>query len=1130
MDFLKKEMLFCWICLAIVVAGCGQKTQFKEMRENQTGLVFINKIEETEHNNIMTYEYTYNGAGVAVGDINNDGLTDLYFSGNSVSNKLFLNKGDWKFTDITELSNTAGRDDWKTGVTMVDINGDGWLDIYLCYSGNTPGEGFNKPIVIDQVQRSNQLFINNGCEPGGTPTFTEKSKEYQLDAIGTFSTQSYFLDYDLDGDLDMFLLNHANMFYSVFINAKKLRNLRHPYFGNKLYRNDNNKFIEVSDESGIHGSGLNFGLSAAISDINADNWPDIYVTNDYDEQDFCYINNQDGSFREVSHTIFGHLSKYGMGSDIADINNDGLQDIFVGDMLPEDNYRQKLLKGPDEYDKYSLAVDSGYHHQYMRNTLQLNRGFSEDSLPRFSEIGQIAGISNTDWSWATLFSDFDNDGLKDIFITNGYYRDFTNMDFVKYTVSDAVNEANDNNHPVDMLGLIQKMPSTKINNYIFKNTDGTNFINHSTDWGLEKKTISNGAAYADLDNDGDNDLIVCNLGENVSIYQNQQEKIQQNNYIKLQLKGSSKNTFGLGTKIWITIGDNVLFHETYYTRGYQSSVEPLLTIGLGKATNIKGIKIRWPDGKISLLQDVKPNQKLDILQEKAGLGENLQMASAKKPKLFRDVTEESGMDFEHIENPYVDFKAERLLLYQLSKMGGKLAVADVNQDGNDDVFLNGAAGQAGQLYLGNDDGSFSKGNQEIWIKDNIHEDINSTFFDADADGDLDLYLVSGGNEFSFGNKYYQDRLYLNDGKGNFSKSTNALPSSTTSGSCAAAADFDKDGDLDLFIGGRLVPESYPLTPESHFLKNELQEGNAPQFKDVGKEIFEGIQSLGMVTDAIWSDINGDSWPDLIVIGEWMPVKIFHNEGGKKFKDVTAEYNLEKSNGWWSKITECDIDEDGDMDFLLGNSGTNIQLQASTEKPITCYVQDINEDGKVDPILCYFVQDKSYPLPSRDELLEQVIPLRKKFIKYADYADATIETIVKEDLLKKSHILKAYTLESAFLENEGNGKFSIKPLPEMAQISMVNGFIQEDFDGDGDGKQEILAAGNFYPYRVQLGRSDAAQGILMKFQEGKAFQYLSQTLLPMRGDVRDLAVLKFNKANKKLIVTRNSDKASIYEWN
>ena len=1112
-----------WLVLSagILFQQCRQETQFKLMSAEDTGLSFRNEITETAHNNIMTYEYTYNGGGVAAADINNDGLTDLYFSGNAVPNKLFINKGGWKFEDITRQSNTAGRPDWKTGVTFADVNGDGWQDIYLCYSGNAAGEGFNKPVIRDHPKRANQLFINQGCKPGGVPTFVEQAKQYGLDAPGTFSTQSYFLDMDLDGDLDMFLLNHANMFYSVFFNVKRLRNLRHPYFGNKLYRNDHGKFVEVSEQAGIHGSGLNFGLSAGISDLNFDGWPDIYVTNDYDEQDFCYINKGDGTFKEVSHTLFGHLSKYGMGSDIADINNDGLPDIFVVDMLPEDNHRQKLLKGPDEYDKYSLAVDSGYHHQHMRNTLQVNRGFASDSLPRFSELGQLAGISNTDWSWAPLFADFDNDGLKDLFITNGYLRDFTNLDFLKYTVGDAVKEANTNTHPLDMLKVIQQMPSTKLTKYVFSNTDGLHFSDRTEAWGLTQKAISNAAVYADLDNDGDLDLVASNLNDEISVLQNHQEKIQQNNYIKIRLAGKEGNTAAIGAKVQVKLADRTISHEAHFSRGYQSSVEPVFTIGIGKATAIEEISVRWPNQSLSVLKNIKPNHTIVMVQEKA-MAAPAHKTPLQQP-LLKDVTATAGLDFRHRENRYIDFKAQRLAPYQLSRLGGKLAVADVNGDGNDDVFFGGATGQAGALYFGTDDGKLQIASSQPWQEDALYEDTGATFFDADGDGDADLYVVSGGNEFPPGDPYYQDRLYLNNGAGTYGRARGALPAEETSGSCAAAADYDKDGDLDLFVGGRLAAQNYPLYPRSFLLRNDTRDGNV-KFTDVAAEAGQELQLAGMVADAIWSDINNDSWPDLILVGEWMPVRVFQNDKGK-LKEVTNDLVLSKTQGWWSSISQADVDGDGDMDFLLGNAGLNLQLHASEDEPLTCYMQDINADGAVDPLLCYYIQGNSYPMASRDELLDQVTPLRKKFIKYADYADATIDNILTKEQLASSPVLNVVTLRSSWLENTG-GKFALKALPDLAQVSAANAFVQHDVDHDG--KPEIIVAGNFYPYRVQLGKSDASMGILLKFSEGNATTYLQHAPLWLGGDIRDMAVLKFKSATDKIIVSRNNDAAAIFE--
>ncbi|HEX8038222.1 MAG TPA: VCBS repeat-containing protein, partial [Chryseosolibacter sp.] len=828
-------VIFLGVLMAVVSACEKKATQFTRVSSDESGLDFRNDLTETQHNNIMTYEYSYNGGGIAVGDVNHDGLADVYFSGNSVSNKLYLNKGNWKFSDITGKSGTGGRTDWKTGVTMADVNGDGWLDIYVCYSGNSADEGYDKPVIRDHPGRSNQLFINNRCEPGGVPTFTERAKAYGLNAPGTFSTQAYFFDYDLDGDLDMFLLNHANMFYSAFLNTRRLRNLRHPYFGNKLYRHDTEGgksiFTDVSNDTGIHGSGLNFGLSASISDLNLDGYPDIYVTNDYEEQDFCYINNHDGTFREVSKKLFGHLSKYGMGSDIADINNDGFQDVIVLDMLPPDNRRQKLLKGPDEYDRYSLAVDSGYHHQYMRNTLQLNRGLAADSLPRFSEVAQLAGVSNTDWSWAPLAADFDNDGLRDLFITNGFLRDFNNLDFIKYNAS-AYQEARSSRRSIDYLKLVQQLPSTKLSNYVFRNEDGLRFHDVSKEWGIDEPSVSNGSVYADLDNDGDYDLITNNLNEEAFVYRNNEETIQSNHYIKIRLQGDGLNRDGVGAKIWVTTSGGTIFQEAFFSRGFQSSMEPVLTVGIGKSDRADEIKVQWPDGKMTIVHDALANRLVTVTQ--AGATQEESTRAVPNPVIVEDLTASSGLDFRHHENAFIDFKVQRLLHYQVSRLGGKFSTGDVNRDGNDDAFFGGAVGQAGALYLGDNDGTFHRTFDQPWESDSIFEDSESLFFDADSDGDEDLYVVSGGSEFVASAPFYQDRLYINNGKGRFTKAVDALPAESTSGSCVTAADYDRDGDLDLFVGGRLVPGDYGYIPRSFILRNDSGK-HGVKFTDVTPE-------------------------------------------------------------------------------------------------------------------------------------------------------------------------------------------------------------------------------------------------------------------------------------------------------
>lgn len=1121
--FIRIELIF--FSLVVTLAGlgfssCRNKTLFVELAPTETGLVFSNTITETPENNIMTYQYLYNGAGIAAGDVNNDGLPDLYICGNSTPNKLYLNKGNWKFQDVTGASDAKDRSgDWKTGVNMADINGDGWLDIYVCYSGNTTGEGFNKPVIKNNIRRANQLFINRGCKPGGTPTFIESAASFGLDAVGTFSTQSYFFDFDRDGDLDMFLLNHANTFYSPFYNTSKLRNTRHPYFGNQLYRNDDMKFVDVSDSSGIYGSGLNFGLGAAISDLNNDGWPDIYVTNDYDEQDFCYLNNGNGTFSEITHKAMGHLSKFGMGVDIADVNNDMRTDIFVADMLPEDNYRQKILKGADQYDKYSLLVDSGFHHQTMRNTFQLNAGIGPDGVPVFSEVGQLAGISNTDWSWGPLFADFDNDGWKDLFITNGYLHDYTNLDFLKFTVEETAGKAPDS---YDVMQVIRQMPSTKLTPYAFRNKDGWQFENSTRSWGFSEKSVSNAVVYADFDNDGDLDLIMNRLNDGLGVYKNQSEQFDNARYIKIKLNGSRANTFGIGAKVWVTTDSTTILQEAFFARGYESSVEPVMTIGIGSNNLVKEIRVQWADEGLSIIKNIAANQTIAI-DQKNSIKETEQTQPV--TSLLTDSTAASGIDFVHRENNFVDFKVQRLLPYQLSRLGGKMATGDVNNDGNDDVFFCGASGQAAKLYLSNDDGRFIAATSQPWTADAVCEDMSAAFFDADKDGDQDLYVVSGGNEFEAGDSNYHDRIYINAGNGKFEKAVHALPDEEkSSGSCVVPCDYDNDGDIDLFVGGRLSVRNYPMTPQSFLLRNDSKNGRI-EFTDVTESFSKELQLAGMITDASWIDINNDGWKDLVIVGEWMPVKIFKNNKGRGFTDISSALGIQQSSGWWTRILTGDFDLDGDTDFIVGNAGANLQFKASVNEPMEYFVQDINNDGVTDPIICYYINGRSYPLPALDELVEQAPALRKKFFKYADYANAGINDILGENGSKYFPYLKVTTLQSSFFQNDGKGKFDMMPLPDNFQSSMLQAFVYDDFDRDK--RPEILCAGNFFPYKVEQGRSDSFFGGLLECSAKGINEKKLKEPLWLMGDIRDMASVKSKSGKRIIVVSRNNDKPGVF---
>jgi hypothetical protein len=1101
--------------LILLSCSADDTKLFSKLSAFKTDITFENKLEETMDLNVFTYDYVYNGSGVAIGDVNNDGLSDIYFCGNMVPNKLYLNQGGFDFNDVTDEALVKGKDGWKTGVTMADVNGDGKLDIYVCYSG------------LKENDRSNQLFINNGSDKGGIPSFTEKAKEFGLDAPGTYSTQSYFFDYDLDGDLDMFLLNHGVDYHSSSSNALQGKGQRHPEFGSRLYRNDKNIFTDVSAVTGLEGGWLDYGLSVSIADFNNDNFPDFYVSNDFDERDFFYINHGDGTFKESLKDCFGHISKFTMGTDAADFNNDNYPDLVTLDMLPEDNYRQKLLKGPDGFDKYNYFVKQGFYFQQMRNMLHLNRGLKDGNLPVFSEIGQLSGISNTDWSWSSLFADFDNDGNKDLFISNGYLRDFTNLDFQKYDFENARREIvysgkslNTEGGKKFMFEFINKMNSIKVSNYIYKNSGDLRFEDKTKDWGLSEQTLTNGAAYADLDNDGDLDLVVNNLNEKAGIFRNNSEKFNNNHFLTVKLTGDKQNKFGIGSKVYIKTPTSQQFLEANYGRGYLSSVDYALHFGLGKETLINEVKVVWPDGKFSTLQNVKADATLEINYTSAVSKANEQV----KPKpLLSDVTEGVAISFVHQENNFIDYKQERLLLYKLSTQGPKMSVGDVNRDGLEDIFIGGAKDQAGVLFLQMKNEKFQRATSQPWELDKTCEDVASQFFDCDNDGDLDLYIVSGGNEFAYDSKEYQDRLYINDGRGNFFKAIEAIPNRTGSGSCIAAADFDQDGDLDLFVGAWTLPGSYPKCSPSRILKNESKK-NKPLFIDVTEQLNPALKETGVLHDAKWSDYDNDGLVDLIIAGDWMPIRVFKNEK-TKFTDVTEKLSLNKTNGFWSTLSPVDIDGDGDVDYIAGNLGLNSELKASVDQPLKMYVADFDRDNKMDPIICSYIQGVSCPLATRDELQSQILPMRKKFIRYSQYADATIEKILDSTQLKNADLKEIYTLQSSVLENVGNGKFKIRPLPQEVQFAPVESIVVKDFDGDKI--NDLLVTGNFYSYRAEYGPFDASIGLIL-IGDGKGnFTPMdrSKSGVLIQGDVRDVAMIK-TPTRDLFVVSKNNGPVQI----
>ena len=947
-------------------------------------------------------------------------------------------------------------------------------------------------------------------------TFTEKAAEYGIDDSG-YSTQGSFFDYDRDGDLDLYVLNHSTQEYAGFAQiTKNVKNRRNTNYEDRLYKNENGTFVNVTEEAGLVSNVMGFGLGIAVSDINNDAWPDLYICNDFNEQDYLYINNGDGTFTENLEKYIGHCSLFSMGSDIADVNNDGFTDIMTLDMLPEGNYRQKMVSGPDNFDKFQLLVDSGFYNQTMRNMLHLNNQGNS-----FSEIGQFSGISNTDWSWASLFADLDNDGFKDLFISNGYKRDYTNMDFMNFAVQEKL-EANKRGGEMVIENLLKNIPSTIEENYTYRNNGDLTFTKVNLEWGLAQKSLSNGAAYADLDNDGDLDLVVNNIDKEPFIYRNNSASLNKNNYLKINLKGSGKNTYGIGCKVVLTLADKVLTQEMMPTRGFQSSVAHNLTFGLGTSAEVKKLRVVWPDSKVQVLHNVQPNQTVTLLQTEAG--ETDEVVGSVSSTYFNDVSSDSVLNHTHRENNYIDFKREQLLPHKLSTQGPKLANADVNNDGLEDLFIGGAMGSPGQLLVQTRSGAFSPMDSPAFVQDQESEDIGALFLDVDNDEDMDLYVVSGGNEFEKDSPELQDRLYLNNGRGKFSKSANALPPMLSSGSCVASNDWDGDGDLDLFVGGRLVPGEYPTTARSYILEND----GKGRFRDITASINKSLEKPGMVTDAVWSDFNGDGNMDLIVVGEFMPIRVFANSNGK-LEEITETCGTTGTEGWWNSIEPGDFDGDGDMDYVLGNFGLNSQLKASASEPVELYAKDFDGNGSLDPILCSYVMGETFPVFSKDDLVGQLNNLKSRYVNYADYADQKITDIFSPEELKDVLRLEAKNFASSYLQNLGNNQFKISPLPAPAQFSPIYSSLAQDFNEDGH--LDLILAGNFFGTRVKYGRYDANKGVLLLGDGQGGFYHQPNAVsgLHIDGEVRDIAIIEWIDKKQLLLFAQNNEQIKTYTF-
>lgn len=1079
----------------------GSPTLLHRLSADETGVTFRNELPENEDTNPLVYEYTYNGGGVAAGDLNGDGLDDLYFTANQGPNRLYLNRTAKRksptiqFEDITEAAGVADAENWKTGVTMADVNGDGRLDLYVCHSGNVASE-----------KRQNRLFINQGNNKLGIPQFRDEAARFGL-ADSAFSTQAAFFDFDHDHDLDMLLINHSPRRFENLdeTGIERIMHTPDPLTGVKLYRNDINKFTEVAQEVGLRNVRLSYGLGVSVADVNNDGWPDIYLSNDYLAPDYLYIN-QGGHFIDQTDVALGHTSQFSMGNDIADINNDGWSDIFTMDMLPEDNHRQKLLFANDNYELFALRERTGLHRQYMRNMLHLNQGATKGKTPVFAEIGQQAGMSNTDWSWAPLAADLDNDGWKDLVITNGYVHDYTNMDFLKY-MGDYVKANSGGIQRSNLLDLVRQMPSSNVVNYVFRNnagrppTDtagqGSLFSNVSRAWGFDTPSNSNGAAYADLDNDGDLDLVINNINQEAFVYRNDAEKLLKHNTLSVRLDGVGANRYGVGAAVTLYNRGMVQRQEQLLCRGFQSSVSPVLHFGLGTSKTIDSLRVDWPGGQTQWLRNVTANQTLTLYERDA-------QAGAKQPvnnqaPIFQQVT--SPVSGTASENDVNDFKRQPLLTNSLSYSGPCVVKGDVNGDGLEDLFIGGASGYAGRILVQRA-GRFNDTRQPALIADYLQEDTDATFVDVDRDGDLDLYVCSGGyDNFLPNDALLQDRLYLNDGRGQFTRQPDALPRMYTSKSCVRVADINVDGHPDLFVGGRVVPARYPETPDSYVLLND---GHG-RFTEATNRVAPALKKLGMVTDAAWADMNGDGRPDLITAGEWLPVQIWLNQNGR-LSDKTTDY-LPRLSGWWNKLLVADLNSDGRPDIVAGNMGLNTQCRASVSRPAELVYKDFDDNGTVDPILMMPIQGRMYPFVSRDELLDQMTSMRPRFTDYKSYADAMLTDVLTADERTGATTLRANRLQTTVLISGPAGKkYQLARLPAEAQYMPIFAITITDYDGDGH--SDLLLGGNITHSRIRFGNNDAGLGLLLRNDGTGGFTAVSQAQsgLAVRGDIRSFTWL------------------------